>query len=181
MKNIMKRAWEIYRTLTGDHIAKLSMALRMAWQEVKKMAKEINYESLCEKAGIKVWTGSNGNFKRFYINNASQYINGHNLSSAWKKEINNSKFYFDADTNEFGTKLTRALDKKGAAWIVELVIESIKNALAEGRFVEEEKKATVKETFVKRTTEKSNGGRICWECGRRFFGFGAEDGTCGMC
>lgn len=40
MKNIMKKAWEIYRTLTGDHIAKLSMALRMAWQEVKKMAKE---------------------------------------------------------------------------------------------------------------------------------------------
>lgn len=40
MKNIMKKAWEIYRTLTGDHIAKLSMALRMAWQEVKKMVKE---------------------------------------------------------------------------------------------------------------------------------------------
>lgn len=34
-KQIMKRAWEIYRTLTGDHIAKLSMALREAWAEAR--------------------------------------------------------------------------------------------------------------------------------------------------
>lgn len=37
MKNIMKRAWEIYRTLVGNHIAKLSQALKMAWKEVKKV------------------------------------------------------------------------------------------------------------------------------------------------
>lgn len=35
MKQIMKRAWEIYRTLEGDKIAKLSMALRQAWAEAK--------------------------------------------------------------------------------------------------------------------------------------------------
>lgn len=35
MKQIMKRAWEIYRTLEGDKIAKLSMALRQAWAEYK--------------------------------------------------------------------------------------------------------------------------------------------------
>lgn len=40
MKNVMKRAWEIYRTLSGQHVAKLVMALRMAWKEVKGMAKE---------------------------------------------------------------------------------------------------------------------------------------------
>lgn len=33
--NIMKRAWEIFRTLTGDYRAKLSMALKRAWAEVK--------------------------------------------------------------------------------------------------------------------------------------------------
>lgn len=38
MTNVMKRAWEIYRTLVGDHIAKLSMALRQAWAEVKAAA-----------------------------------------------------------------------------------------------------------------------------------------------
>lgn len=35
MKQIMKRAWQIYRTLIGDKIAKLSMALRQAWAEAK--------------------------------------------------------------------------------------------------------------------------------------------------
>ena len=35
MKNVMTRAWEIYRTLTGDRLAKLSMALKMAWAEAK--------------------------------------------------------------------------------------------------------------------------------------------------
>lgn len=36
MKQIMKRAWQIYRTLTGDKTAKLSMALRRAWNEFKE-------------------------------------------------------------------------------------------------------------------------------------------------
>ena len=36
MKQIMKRAWEIYRELEGDKIAKLSMALRQAWAEYKE-------------------------------------------------------------------------------------------------------------------------------------------------
>lgn len=35
MKNIMKRAWEIYKTLTGKHLEKLSAALKKAWSEFK--------------------------------------------------------------------------------------------------------------------------------------------------
>lgn len=31
----MKRAWEIYRTLSGDRNAKLAQALKQAWAEVK--------------------------------------------------------------------------------------------------------------------------------------------------
>lgn len=40
MKEIMTRAWEIYRTLEGDRLAKLSAALRQAWAEVKAVAKK---------------------------------------------------------------------------------------------------------------------------------------------
>lgn len=37
MRNIMKKAWAIYRTLTnGTHREKLSAALKKAWAEVKK-------------------------------------------------------------------------------------------------------------------------------------------------
>ena len=34
-KEVMKRAWEIYRTLSGDRNAKLSQALKQAWAEAK--------------------------------------------------------------------------------------------------------------------------------------------------
>lgn len=40
MKNIMKRAWEIYRTLTGRHLEKLSAALKKAWAEIKFASKK---------------------------------------------------------------------------------------------------------------------------------------------
>lgn len=40
MKKIMKRAWEIYRTLTGTHKSKISIALKKAWSEVKTMVKK---------------------------------------------------------------------------------------------------------------------------------------------
>lgn len=35
LSDIMIRAWVLYHTLTGDHRAKLSQALRMAWAEFK--------------------------------------------------------------------------------------------------------------------------------------------------
>lgn len=79
MKNVMKRAWEIYRTLQGDHIAKLSVALRMAWKEVKKMVKKTfegiakvvitgreNYDEDSMYLTFKAW--EKGNIKRIYIN-----------------------------------------------------------------------------------------------------------------
>ena len=41
LSSIMRRAWEIYRTLTGDRIAKLSYAMKFAWAEAKAPADEI--------------------------------------------------------------------------------------------------------------------------------------------
>lgn len=35
VREIMIRAWEIYRTLEGDRTAKMSMALKRAWEEAK--------------------------------------------------------------------------------------------------------------------------------------------------
>ena len=47
MKNVMMRAWEIYRTLKGDHIAKLSLALKLAWEE-EKMADKMKFDGYVE-------------------------------------------------------------------------------------------------------------------------------------
>lgn len=52
MMNVMKRAWEIYRTLTGDHIAKLAMALKDAWAEAKNTAKKTATEGIMK---VKAW------------------------------------------------------------------------------------------------------------------------------
>ena len=61
MKHIMKRAWEIYRTLEGDKIAKLSMALRQAWAEYRA-------------AGIKVVTKILRAYVSRYFSNASRLL-----------------------------------------------------------------------------------------------------------
>jgi len=57
MKKIMRRAWEIYRTLEGDHQAKLALALRQAWSESKTATPEEIIEKL-QAQGLQVarWT-----------------------------------------------------------------------------------------------------------------------------
>lgn len=60
MKSVMRRAWEIYRRLTGDRLAKLSMALKRAWAE-KKNTKKTMTEAVTEflsKLGYSVRCGS---------------------------------------------------------------------------------------------------------------------------
>lgn len=89
--NVMKRAWDIYRTLTGDHIAKLSAALRQAWKEAKNMVKETfdkiakvakmdkTYDDSCYFT-FKAW--EKGAIRRIYINDYKRrtlgYINRNN-------------------------------------------------------------------------------------------------------
>lgn len=36
VRKIMQRAWEIYRTLQGDRIAKIAYAMKQAWAEAKQ-------------------------------------------------------------------------------------------------------------------------------------------------
>ena len=59
LASIMKRAWEIVKTMVGDTVAKLSYALKQAWAEAKAPADEIlngwNITKL-EKAGANRWT-----------------------------------------------------------------------------------------------------------------------------
>lgn len=89
MKNVMVRAWEIYRHLEGDHLAKIAMALRMAWAEIKAdMEKEDEGEilggkiaTITEKSvselmemGAKRWTKAGRD--RLYINAAGASIIG---------------------------------------------------------------------------------------------------------
>ena len=58
MRNIMKRAWEIYRKLEGDHRAKLSLALKTAWREASSVEtpEEIIEKLQAQGLRVKRWT-----------------------------------------------------------------------------------------------------------------------------
>lgn len=74
MRELMMRAWEIYRTLTGDKAAKLSMALKMAWSEAKasKIAtlENVDVDSIEVPEGtiLKANRWTKGDKDRLYIN-----------------------------------------------------------------------------------------------------------------
>ncbi len=60
MKNIMKRAHEIARTLDGHYQARMSFALRQAWKESKEESKEVSVDEIieaCKKSfsSVNVW------------------------------------------------------------------------------------------------------------------------------
>ncbi|MBQ8296857.1 MAG: hypothetical protein IJX77_03640 [Ruminococcus sp.] len=114
MMNVMKRAWGIYRTLTGDHIAKLSVALRQAWSEVKNMAKKV-FEKVAQVAKVaetyddscyltfKAW--EKGEIRRIYINDYKRrtlgYIDRNNDEVTITDRQGNMQSEIDYAINQF--------------------------------------------------------------------------------
>ena len=80
MKKIRRRAWEIYRTLEGDHQAKLALALRQAWKETKRESPESIIEKL-RAQGLKVtrWTK---------YGNDRLYVKGFHYSKEYYIDLN---------------------------------------------------------------------------------------------
>ena len=116
MMNVMKRAWEIYRTLTGDHIAKLSAALRKAWAEIKNATKEAfaqfakvaKQDKICGEhcyLTFKAW--EKGNKRRIYINDYKRrtlgYINRDNGEITIDDRCGNTQEQIDYAINLFKT------------------------------------------------------------------------------
>lgn len=103
MKRVMKRAWEIARNAAEKFgrraIEYIALALRDAWEEIKKMGRDITerIEEL-EAKGFKRWQ-KNG-MDRMYINASTlglecSYYKTGNISSAWfnGEHISNSMGY----------------------------------------------------------------------------------------
>jgi hypothetical protein len=68
MSKLMNRAWEIYRGLEGDHRAKLSMAMKQAHKESKKVT--LDAETIQEKLqaqGLKVARWTKNGMDRLYV------------------------------------------------------------------------------------------------------------------
>ena len=67
MKKIMRRAWEIYRTLEGDHRAKLSLALRTAWREQTSVETPEEIIEKLRAQGLRVKRWTKGGNDRLYV------------------------------------------------------------------------------------------------------------------
>ena len=67
MKNIMRRAWEIYRTLEGDHRAKLSLALKTAWRETTSVKTPEEIIEKLQAQGLKVTRWTKYGHDRIYV------------------------------------------------------------------------------------------------------------------
>jgi len=81
MKNIMRRAWEIYRTLEGDHRAKLSLALKTAWRETTSIESPEEIIEKLRAQGLKVtrWTK---------YGNDRLYVKGFHYSKEYYIDLN---------------------------------------------------------------------------------------------
>jgi cell fate (sporulation/competence/biofilm development) regulator YmcA (YheA/YmcA/DUF963 family) len=102
MRNVMKRAWEIYRTLEGDRLAKLSFALKQAWSEIKGGMKMVELK------------GSEKQIK--WANDLREKMNKE--IEMWKKAINQTNYIKE-------TTQQKALDQIEA---VKTYINNIENA-----------------------------------------------------
>lgn len=79
-KAIMTRAWEIYRVLIGDHVAKLSQALKKAWAEAKSESEVSITFAIAKliKMGASRWT--NYGKDRLYLGKCGAEIIGLELN-----------------------------------------------------------------------------------------------------
>ena len=117
MKKIMMRAWEIYRTLTGDHKAKIACALRQAWAEAKATTEKERFE----KAARIVIEGR----EHYDDDQASKFT----YFNAWEKYgkrriyVNDYKRrtigYIDRDTKQFMLSDNNGLTSKQIAAAVD--------------------------------------------------------------
>lgn len=133
---LMSRAWQIAKTLTGDIAARLSLALRTAWQETKTAFFLLSI-------GAKAWKHPESGDIRIYLNKSADdlleiekdYYRTGNLSSfSWRgHQTSNCQgkriitaldgAYYDVKTGKVVTN--RWADSDTAATVKEALAEAI--------------------------------------------------------
>lgn len=87
MKEIMKRAHEIARTLEGDYSARLAMGLKSAWREVKDPVKVVvKKESAKAKLLVLKFIDITGSYREFDAWFPNGWLHGNNMPKHWALE-----------------------------------------------------------------------------------------------
>ena len=92
VKEIMKKAHTMAKTMVGDYVARLSFALRAVWKEIKAMAEEIITPFI---------DGEAEEVKAYYYHGA---FGNPFTKSAFKATFENGTLYVDYAEAEFGEK-----------------------------------------------------------------------------
>ncbi len=131
---LMTRAWAIAKTLTGDIAARLSMALRMAWNETKTAFFLLGL-------GAKAWKHPESGEIRIYLNRISDdlldiekdYYHTGNLSSfSWRghqtSNCQGKRIIAALDGAYYEVKTGRIITNR---WADRDTADTVKEALAE--------------------------------------------------
>lgn|SRR5690606_36196983 len=98
LSKVMKKAHQLAKKMTGDYIARLKMALIIAWKEVKKLMERV----IDVKRFIKSNEWQNYGKHRIYveleISGIEQKEIKGNIIGAYRKIF--EKLYYDVDTNK---------------------------------------------------------------------------------
>lgn len=131
---LMTRAWAIAKNLTGDISARLSMALRMAWNEAKTAFFLISI-------GAKAWKHPETGATRIYLNRAADdlldiekdfYKTGNLRSFSWRghqtSNCQGKRIIAALDGAYFDVKTGRLITNR---WADSDTASTVKEALAE--------------------------------------------------
>lgn len=84
MKKIMTRAHQIAKTLEGDYSARLSMALKLAWKEVKKVVKAVVVKESAKAKMLTLFVQNVlGNTKEMNVWFPNGWLDENNIPKAW--------------------------------------------------------------------------------------------------
>lgn len=140
-QTVMNRAWEIAKEgqfkFGGNVKEYLSIAMKMAWEEVKegKMVDKLiasKFEGLAKLNGlkdvevdIKYWNPGNENVARIYFN-----VNGTNIRKGYKKELSN--FYFAIKKDKFYSRgIGNATSREAVNNAIEVARKNINEIIEE--------------------------------------------------
>lgn len=116
MKKIMTRAWEIYRTLEGDRLAKLAMALRQAWAEYKSGSEKQTFNGYAKVQFRAYSDNSTGDdcyltFKAWSKNGINRiYINDYKRRTLGYIDCASKNANITSNQGLYSSEITNALD-----------------------------------------------------------------------
>ena len=129
-RSLMKRAHEIARSLEGDYRARMSLALRQAWKEVKEMERNMVIKVKHQPSGGKEWvaeiTGRDPKykFKREFLLPVSRDWSSSGKTGSTSYELEPGKIY---EVNEpwKGRRFVEVLNGEVKVLSVEEVLSKI--------------------------------------------------------